>query len=86
MILPIQVVSGSFKFTLPACFYPNYKKMGAPMKQDYSFLFNLDIKSTKKITQISVPDSAETKSSGDGTSITVKCAKPSNEINVFYRT
>ena len=73
LILPVQVVAGSYKFTLPACFYPNYKKMGAPVKQDYTFAYNLNVNSTKKITQISVPDSAETHASDDGTCITIKC-------------
>ena len=40
LIVPVLVKSGSYKFTLPADFYPDYKKMGAPpTKEDYSFSF-----------------------------------------------
>ena len=50
LIFSVPVDCGSYKFTLPADFYPNYKKFGAPTKHEYTFSFDLNIKSTKKIT------------------------------------
>ena len=50
LIFLVPVNSGSYKFVLPADFYPNYRKLGAPTRYEYSFSFNMNIKSTKKIT------------------------------------
>ena len=50
LIFVVPVDSGSYKFTLPVDFYPDYEKMGAVTKLDYTFSFDMNIKSTKKIT------------------------------------
>ena len=49
-ILPLKVELSSFCFKLPAEFYPNYEKMGAPSPITYLFGVELSIKSSKKIT------------------------------------
>ena len=41
LILTVPVKNSSFSFKLPQDFYPNYKKMGAPEKLDYSFEVDL---------------------------------------------
>ena len=76
----IQIVTvdfSSYKFTLPSDFYPNYIKMGAPNSQKYTFSFVMDIKSTKKITQISAPENSECTRDESGTKVTVICKEPS---------
>ena len=50
LIYRVPVDCGSYKFTLPVDFYPDYEKMGAATKLDYTFSFDMNIKSTKKIT------------------------------------
>ena len=59
LIISLPVENSSYTFKLPADFYPNYKKMGAPNPIGYSFEANLSIKSAKKITQVSAPEGTQ---------------------------
>ena len=79
LIFRVDIVMGSYKFFLPADFYPDYRNLGAKSNLDYGFNFVLEIKSTKKITWISLPPnskSKEMKSKGNGRHFVITCKKP----------
>ena len=86
LIVPILVKSGSYKFTLPTDFYPDYRKMGAPTKEDYSFSFAMQIKSSNKIAMISKPEVAECTLDDSQTSALIKSSESSRAFSIFYRT
>ena len=86
LIYKVPIQCGSYKFTLPVDFYPDYEKMGADPSEKYEFDFKCDIKSTKRISQVSIPENATCTRDTTGTSVTVKCTEPSREISIFYRS
>ena len=87
LVFKISIECGSYLFKLPVDFYPNYSKIGAPIKHVYTFNFTLNIKSTKRITQISIPSNAECNIDENGTSAFIKITEPAcKEIFAYYKT
>ena len=86
LIKSLPVESGSYCFTLPADFCPNYKKIGFQNNQDYSFKMELAIQSTKKLTQISVPEGTKIKLNDIKTRALITYEGRINGFTACYRT
>ena len=56
LIKTVPVECGSYCFRMKDDFCPNYKKIGFQDNPDYSFSIDLEIKSTKKLIQVSAPE------------------------------
>ena len=51
LVQPLQIMAGSYSFTLPVAFHPDYEKLGADTEPyPYLFTYSVLIKSTKQIT------------------------------------
>ena len=88
LIFRVDIVMGSYKFFLPADFYPDYRNLGAKSNLDYGFNFSMLIKCTKKITWLSLPPNSKAteQKSSNGRHFLVKCSKPTQELLIFYRS
>ena len=56
LIKTVPVEFGSYCFRMQDDFCPNYKKFGFQENPDYTFSIDLEIKSKKKIIQVSAPE------------------------------
>ena len=86
LILQLPIENSSFSFYLPPDFYPNYKKMGAPKAIGYGFEVDLFVKSSKKITQISVPEGFVCQRDEVGTTVTLRSKATCDDLRVYYRS
>ena len=70
----LEVVAGSFCFALPAAFFPDYKKIGLKGANalEYEFSYEVRICSDSRISNLSVPDGAETDRNDAGNEIVIR--------------
>ena len=89
IISQIEVVGGSYAFTLPLAYYPDYKKHGAKSNDDFPYEFSYDaqIISRGPITNMSIPDHTEiVEQNAERNKILVRCTQVSKTIELYYKT
>ena len=88
IVSQLEVVGGHYLFTLPACFYPDYKKHGVKNKSayPYEFSYSVEIISQSVISNISVPENAQVSDNGTRNAIIVLCNNPGRTMDLYYRT
>ena len=59
LIMQLPVVAGSYMFSLPLAFFPNYSRLGAKKNElVYDFRYEVKLQTREKVTWLSIPDSA----------------------------
>ena len=72
LVCQLEIVAGSYCFSLPRAFYPDFKN------PQYEFSYNVSISSTTPISHLSLPKNAELKEQNDEkTQMRIECAAPS---------
>ena len=67
-------------------FCPDYMNIGFKEIPEYAFSIELDIKSTKMLTQISAPEQASVLRNAQGTGACITYNQRIYDFTVFYRT
>ena len=86
LISRLDIVFGSYKFSLPVDFYPDYRNLGAPVNVKYGFDVALHVKSTAKIQKLSMPPNSACQRMARGTQARIICKKPAEELLLYYQS
>ncbi len=88
LIMQLEVKFGSYYFSVPMAFYPDYSKHG--VKADafpYDFKYRLVVESTSKLQSLILPDKATLASqSDDGLQAIVECSERAKNVVLYWRT
>ena len=89
VISRLQIVAGYFAFSLPAAFYPDYKKHGVKDSNalQYEFGYQMRILSATAVSNLSIPEHAiVTEKNANRTDLTVKSGEAGRCVDLYYRT
>lgn len=85
----LDVVAGHYCYSLPAAFFPDYKKLGIKSKDafNYGFSYEVQISGDSHISNICIPANAEITSKNDAsTEVLIRSSKPGSSVDLYYRT
>ena len=67
-------------------FCPDYMNIGLKENPEYTFSIELDIKSTKKLTQVSAPEETRVLRNSEGTGASITYNQKIHDFTIFYKT
>ena len=85
----LEIIGGHYCFSLPAAFFPDYKKHGINKKDTYAyeFVYEVEILANSPISNLSIPVYASVASQNeDHSQILIRCSQPGRIVDLYYRT
>jgi len=87
--LQLEVVAGNYLYSLPASFFPDYKKHGVASKDAYQYDFSYEVRilAEGSVANLSLPANAEVAEQNEAnTNVLIRATEVKRSVDLFYRT